>query len=114
MLKRIQAINFFLWTAFGDMTDFAGLMFDIKTQGLCQGNGAALVGCTVVSITILNAHQQKGHGAKLICPLLQSHSNLAAVLCVDDADIIHLDTSKFEDAEADLAGLQRSVTNWGQ
>jgi hypothetical protein len=44
MLKTIQEIKFFLQMAFGDSTDFAGLMFDVKTQGLYQENGAAPAG----------------------------------------------------------------------
>jgi hypothetical protein len=67
----------------------------------------------VVSITILNAHKQRRYGVKLLCPLSQVHSNLASVLYVNDTDIIHLDMSKSEDAEAALEGLQRSFTNWG-
>ena len=55
MLKTIQEMKFFLWTAFGfgDLTEFAGSMLDIKTQGLCQGNGAALAGWAVVSVGLL-------------------------------------------------------------
>ncbi len=31
MLKTKQEMKFFLWTAFRDLTDFAGLIFGIKT-----------------------------------------------------------------------------------
>jgi hypothetical protein len=37
-------MKFFLQTAFDDLTEFAGLTVDIKTQGLCQGNGATPAG----------------------------------------------------------------------
>ena len=50
MLKMIQEMIIFLRTAFGDSKDFAGLTVEIKTQGLCQGNCAALAGWIVVSI----------------------------------------------------------------
>ena len=69
MLKTIQEMKFFLRTAFGDSKDFASLTIEVKTQGLCQGNGAAPAGWTVVSIAILNAHKRKGHGAKFLCPI---------------------------------------------
>jgi hypothetical protein len=91
MLKTIQEMIFFLRTAFGDSKDFAGLTVEIKTQGLCQGNTAALAGWTVVSIVILNAHRRRGHGAKFLCPISLVRTNLAAVLFVDDTDVIHLD-----------------------
>ena len=63
MLRTIQEMKFFLQSAYGDSTEFAGLTVEIKTQGLCQGNGAASAGWTVVCITILRAHKRKGHGA---------------------------------------------------
>ena len=44
MLSTIQEMKVFLRTAFGDSADAAGATFEIKTQGLCQGNGAAPAG----------------------------------------------------------------------
>jgi hypothetical protein len=113
-LKTIQEMKFFLRTAFGDSKDFAGLMVEIKTQGLCQGNGAALAGWTAVSIVILNAHRRRGHGAKFLCPILLMRSNLAAVLSVDDTDVIRMDITQQESAVETLHGLQESVYNWGK
>lgn len=71
MLKTIQEMKFFLRTAFGDSKTAAGSTIEIKTEGLCQGNGAAPAGWTVVSIAILNAHKHKGHGATFLCPISQ-------------------------------------------
>jgi hypothetical protein len=85
---------------------------EIKTQGLCQGNSAALAGLTVVSIVLLNAHRRRGHGAKFLCPILLVRSNLAAVLFVDDTDDIHLGMTQQESAVEALHGLQESVYNW--
>jgi hypothetical protein len=114
MLKTIQEMNFFRQTAYGDSKDFAGLTVDIKTQGLCQGNGAAPAGWTVVSIVILNAHRRRGHGAKFLCPILLVRSNLAAVLFEDDTDVIHLDMTRQERPVEALHGLQESVYDWGK
>ena len=82
-------------------------------QGLCQGNSAATAGWTVVCITILRAHKRKGHGAKFICPLTLTRHNLAAVIYVDDNDILHLDMSKRKSTQEALTSLQESVTSWG-
>ena len=114
MLKTIQEMKFFLRTAFGDSSDFAGALAEVKTQGLCQGNGAAPAGWAVVSITILNAHKRKGYGARFLCPISLTRANLAAVLYVDDTDVIHLDMEKKEDKLETLAHLQESVWNWGR
>ena len=40
MLSTIQEMKFFLCTGFEESTDFASSSLSIKTQGLCQGNGA--------------------------------------------------------------------------
>ncbi len=63
MLEAIEEMKFFLRTTFGDSANFAGSKFLMKTQGLCQGNGVAPAGWAVISITMLNAHKRKGHGA---------------------------------------------------
>ena len=44
MLTTIQEMKFFLCMGFGDSTEFASSKFTIKTQGLCQGNGASPAG----------------------------------------------------------------------
>jgi hypothetical protein len=59
MLSTIQEMKFFLCTGFGDSTNFASLSLSIKTQGLCQGNGASPAGWAVVSICIIGAHKKK-------------------------------------------------------
>ena len=41
MLEAIEEIKFFLRTAYGDSKEFSGSTIEVKTQGLCQGNGAA-------------------------------------------------------------------------
>jgi hypothetical protein len=114
MLQTIQDMKIFLRTAFVNLTEFAGLMVDIKTQGLCQSNGAALAGWTVVSIVILNAHKQWGHGTKFLCPICLVHSNLSAILFVDDTNVIHLDMNRRESHLEALEGLEQSIMSWGK
>ncbi len=67
-----------------------------------------------MSIVVLNAHRRRGHGAKFLCPILLVCSNLAAVLFVDDTDIIHLEMTPKESKVEALHGLQESVYNWGK
>ena len=113
MLKTIQEMKFFLRTAFGDSQTAAGSTIEIKTQGLCQGNGAAPAGWTVVSIIILNAHKRKGHGATFRCPISQVGSHLAAILFVDDTDVIHFRMDADETVSEAHKQLQESVLSWG-
>jgi hypothetical protein len=64
-LETIQEIKFFLMMAFGDSKEFSGSTIEVKTQGLCQGNGASLARWCAISIMILWAHGAKGHRAHL-------------------------------------------------
>ncbi len=67
-----------------------------------------------MSIVILNAHRRRGHGAKFLCPISLVCSNLAAVLFVDDIDVIHLDMTQQESVVEALHRLQESVYKWGK
>ena len=113
MLSMIQEMQFFLRTAFGDSTTAAGSTFEIKTQGLCQGSGAAPAGWMVISITILQAHKANGHGATFLCPISGESFNLAAILFVDDTDVIHFRMHANESTMEAHQRLQESVLSWG-
>ena len=71
MLYTIEEMKYYLRTVYGDFKNYRGQKISVKFQGLCQGNGAAPAGWAVISITILNAHKKKGHGAKFVCPISQ-------------------------------------------
>lgn len=94
MLSAIQKMKFVLRTAYGDSDKCAQSTVEVRTQGLCQGNCAAPAGWAVISIAILGSHKKKGHGAHFLCPISELKTDLAAILYVDDTDIIHLDMSK--------------------
>jgi hypothetical protein len=113
MLKTIQEIQFFLCTAFGDSKMAAGMQIKIKTQGMCQGNGAAPSGWAVVSIVILHVHSKQGHGAMFWCPISGMSSKLAAILYVDNTDVIHLQLDEDKLVEETHKRLQASVLSWG-
>jgi len=114
MLTAIQEMKYFLRTAYGDSTDFVGSSIEVKFQGLCQGNGAAPAGWAVISITILHAHKEKGHGGHFVCPISDLSGHLAAILYVDDTDILHLDMHQDQTVWEAHEALQSSVTNWGK
>jgi hypothetical protein len=113
MLSTIENMKFFLRTGFGDSTSFAGGGISIKTQGMCQGNGASPAGWAVISICILNAHGKKGHGTKFICPVTKLEKHLSAILYVDDTDILHIDLTQNEWVNEVHKCIQESVNSWG-
>ena len=114
MLTTIQEMKFFLRTGFGDSTDFANSKLEIKTQGLCQGNGASPAGWAVVSICIINAHKRKGHGAHFICPITKLTSHIAGVIYIDDTDLIHFRMDEDQGKEEAFYHLQEAITSWGR
>ena len=77
-------------TAYRDSKNYRGNKISVKFQGLCHGNGDATDGWAVIIITILNAHKKKGHGGKFVCQILQRTGHLAAILFVDNNDLIIL------------------------
>jgi hypothetical protein len=113
MLGAIENMKFFLRTGFGDSTSFVGGGISIKTQGLCQGNGAAPAGWAVISICILRAHGKKGHGAKILCPITKLQQHLSAILYVNDMDILHINLTKDESIDDFDVTIQDSVNSCG-
>ena len=113
MLEAIQDMKYFLRTAYGDSKGCAQSKIEIKYQGLCQGNGAAPAGWAVISITVLRAHKKKGHGATFMCPISKIKSTLAAILFVDDCDMLHINMVEEETTLETFANMQASVRNWG-
>jgi hypothetical protein len=113
MLGAIENMKFFLRTGFGDSTLFSGGGISIKTQGLCQGNGAAPAGWAVICICIIGAHRKKGHGAKFLCPITQLQHHLSAILYVDNTDLLHINLTKSKSVEEVHRAIQDSITNWG-
>ena len=85
----------------------------LKYQGLCQGNGKAPVWC-VISIVILNCHKVKGHGAKFLAPVSKVRKDLAAVLFVDETDLLHVDMTREENVWEAFEAMQESVSGWGE
>jgi hypothetical protein len=114
MLGAIENMKFFLRTGFGDSTLFSGGGISIKTQGLCQGNGASPAGWAVISICVIGAHRKKGHGANFLCPITQLQHHLSAILYDNDTDLLHINLMKNESVNKVHQAIQESVTSWGK
>ncbi len=81
---------------------------------MCQGNGTALAGWTVDSITMLNAHKRKGHMIHLWSPITKQSTHLAGSIFIDDTNVEHLNMNKLESIEEAHRVLQESIINWGR
>jgi hypothetical protein len=113
ILRAIENMKLFLQTGLGDSASFVGGGISIKTQGLCQGNGASLAGWAVISICILKAHGRKGHGVEFFCPITQLQHYLSAILYVDDTNLLHIDLTKNESMDEVHMAIQDSINSWG-
>ena len=111
MLSTIQDMKFFLRTGLGDSTAYASLAGGKKTQGLCQGNGAAPAGWGVTGIKMIRVHKQKGYGVHLRCPITETAHHSAGSVFVDDTDLEHLDMTKVQMIEEVHVDFQESIIN---
>ena len=66
-----------------------------------------------MSIVILDAHRQEKHGATFRCPITKKFKKIAAILFVDDTDLLHINLEQQELLEETHEALQLSVTSWG-
>ena len=104
MLTAIQNMKYFLCMAYGDSKELVGSSIEVKFQGLCQGNGAAPAGWAVISITIILAHTRKDHGGYFVYPISKLMGKLAAIIFVDDTDLLHIRMDKNESATLGFTG----------
>jgi hypothetical protein len=111
MLSTIQDMKFHLRTGFRDSKDYAGATGGVKTQGLCQGNGAAPAGWTVTSIAMIQAHKRKGHGVHLTYPITKKEMHLVGMLFVDDTDLEHFNITKSEIVTEAHKEIQSSISS---
>jgi hypothetical protein len=68
----------------------------VKSQGMCQGNGAAPFAWIVTSIPMIAAHRRKGCGTHFITLILDITGHIVGRLFVDDTDLIHVDMQDME------------------
>ena len=85
----------------------------MKTQGMCQGNGAAPATWMVTSIPMIAAHKRKGHGAHFIAPILDITGHIVEGLFVDDTDLVDVDMQAVKTILEARSQLQELVLNWG-
>ena len=89
MLTVIQKMSWHLRTTFGQSeTSFGGTTAD-PSMGIGQGSTAAPPSFTSQSTLMMNAYKTLGHGAEMISAWTGDLFKLAALLHVDDSDLLH-------------------------
>jgi hypothetical protein len=119
ILTTIQNMELYLWTNYGDSKSFSGRVDDSsgedrKTQGMCQGNGAAPAVWPVMSIPMIATQCRKDYGAHLIAPISSQQGHLIGGLFVDDTGLFHLEMRRNENVFQAHSKLQEGIINWGK
>jgi hypothetical protein len=80
-------------------------------MGFGQGNGALPPVFLAVCTLLINVYQKQGHGAQFLPGLARDAFTLAAVIYVDDSDLLHLAQVTPTDSEF-LASVQAATVDW--
>jgi hypothetical protein len=111
MLSVLQTMEWYLKTAFSQSSTFFGGSQDVPSMGFGQGNGAALPGFLAVSTLLIEAYRHQSHGARFTPGLARDAFILAAVIYVDDSNLLHLAQGTPTDAKF-LASVQAATVDW--
>ena len=110
-LLCIQTMRFFLKTGFGLATHSYGGTKDNPYMGLTQGSGASPAAWTAISTVMLNAYKFNGHGACFLSAWSGLCICLAALLYVDDTDLLHMNVGNTSE-KAFCEKVQKSTSYW--
>lgn len=113
MLSVLQTMHFFLRTGFGDASTSYGGSEDDKMGGLGQGNGAAPPAFQAVVTLLLMAYINMGHGVTIDPAISGTIFTIAAIIYVDDTDLLHWARSTGMTEEQFFDQVQRAILDWG-
>ena len=112
MLSVIQKMSWHLRITFGQSkTSFGGTTAD-PSMGIGQGSTAAPPAFTGQSTIMVNGYKTLGHGAEMYGAWTGDLMKLAALLYVDDSDLLHMFKEVMSDDEF-LDKVQRATDDWG-
>jgi hypothetical protein len=113
MLPVLQTMRFFLRTGYGDSEHSYGGTPDDPLGGLGQGNGAAPPAFTAVSTLLILAYVNMGYGVEWESAVSGALFTIAAILYVDDTDLLHWAKHAGMSDEAFFQQVQAATTAWG-
>jgi hypothetical protein len=90
LLETMETMGFFVHTGFGESATSYGGTHKEQLTGFRQGsNAAAGPGFTAMSLLIMKAYLCDGFGAQIYSSYYKQLLILAAVMYVDDTDLVH-------------------------
>ena len=111
-LRCIQRMRYYLRTGYGLATTSYGSSQDSICMGLTQGSGASPAVWTAVSTVIIGAYKHRGFGAQLVGGWSEDSINIAALLYVDDTDLLHNIVNMQDNQESLVSRVQQATTHW--
>jgi len=113
-LLCIQTMRFFLKTGFGVATQSYGGTLDKPYMGLTQGSGASPAAWSAISTVIISAYKAKGFGAYFTAAWSAICFTIAALLYVDDTDLLHMPSDNETTQDLFVARVQAATYYWAQ
>ena len=113
LLAPIQKMKFFQRTGLGDSTTFmggAGLL--LLLQGLCQGNGMAPAGWTMIAAVLMHCYKKEGFGSEITSPISKTLTTFMGNMFVDDTNLDVIGPA-WRDSRAIYQEVQESTHMWG-
>jgi hypothetical protein len=89
LLKTMETMRFNLHTGFGKSKTSYGGAHEEQLAGYGQGNAVAGLGFTTMSLLIVNVYLRNGFGAWIYSSYYTRLLHQAAVMYVDDTDLLH-------------------------
>jgi hypothetical protein len=113
-LLCIQTMQFFLKTGFGMARNSYGGTAVNPFMILAQGSGASPAAWLAISTVILNAYKHKGYGASIWSAWSGMGLCLAALLYVDDTDLLHISRDATLSDNAFVQKVQEATYYWAR
>ena len=113
LLMALRTMHYCLRTGFGESKEMYGGTEENPFQGYGQGNCASPPGFSALSALVVNAYRRMGHGAKLTSAYSSRLFLLAAVMYVDDTDLLHWARSPSTRGDELIQQVQGSTNDWG-
>jgi hypothetical protein len=109
----MQTMQYVLKTGFGKSTETYDGTTILPNSGLGQGSGASPPGFMALSLLIVNAYRRMGHSAKIMSSYLARLFFLAAVMYVDDTNLLHWPSFTITEPKELIIYVQQATTDWG-
>jgi hypothetical protein len=114
VMLTLQTMSFWLLTAFGESKQAFGGTTDNPFFGISQGGGWSPSAFAIDSTLMINAYKRLGHGCNYISAITGTIFFFAAILYVDDTDLLVIARSPTEPLEEFYSRIQSFLWDWAK